>query len=141
MLDDSETLSGKQLITVILADDDSSTRYLLQSLLNRHGCKVLAAKNDGEGLLDAYRHLRAINTFPDMILLDISMPGELNGIDVLKNIRETDPDAYVIMISGETDGDVVREVITSGASGFIVKPFTVGRIRDMIQSFRKKAGL
>jgi two-component system chemotaxis response regulator CheY len=140
MLEDTDE-GPKSPITVILADDDSSTRYLLQSLLNRNGCKVLAAKSDGEGLLDAYRHLQNINQLPDMILLDISMPGVLNGIDVLKNLREKDPDAYVVMISGETDGNIVREVIALGASGFIVKPFTVGRIRDMIQSFRKKAGV
>ncbi|MBF0256964.1 MAG: response regulator [Gammaproteobacteria bacterium] len=138
MFDDEH--DGK-LINVILADDDSSTRFLLQSLLNKNGCKVLAAKGDGEALLDAYRHLKAIYTLPDMILLDISMPGALNGVDVLKKLREANPDLYVVMISGETDGNVVREVIAAGAAGFIVKPFTVGRIRELIASFRKKAGL
>ncbi|MEO5342551.1 MAG: response regulator [Gammaproteobacteria bacterium SHHR-1] len=141
MLDDKEGNEGRPLVSVALADDDSSTRYLLQSLLNRNGCKVMAAKADGTGLMDAYQHLRAINRAPDIILLDISMPGAMNGIDVLKAILEIDPNAFVIMISGETDAEVVKEVIASGASGFIVKPFTVGRIRDMIQSYRKKAGL
>jgi DNA-binding NarL/FixJ family response regulator len=57
---------------------------------------------------------------PDLVLLDIGLPN-LNGIEVAHHLSKTVPDAKVIFLSQETDGEVVRTALSNGAKGYVVK--------------------
>ena len=73
---------------------------------------------------------------PDLVLMDITMP-EMDGIQALKKIRESDPNAAIIMCSAMGQQAMVIESIQSGAKDFIVKPFQADRV---IEAVRKVVG-
>lgn len=124
----------KKRCCVTLADDELSMRNTLKTLLMRSGCTVMAADDNGQSAMHSYQKYK-----PDIVALDLDMPGEMSGLDVLMKIREVDKTTYIVIISGKTDGALVREVVTAGASNFVVKPFTIGRIEDMLAQYHAKA--
>ncbi len=67
----------------------------------------------------------------DIVVTDIRME-ELDGLQVLENVRATSPETKVIMITGYATLDTAREAVAKGAFGFIAKPFKIGTIRDAI---------
>ena len=67
----------------------------------------------------------------DIVVTDIRME-ELDGLQVLENVRATSPETKVIMITGYATLDAAREAVAKGAFGFIAKPFKIGTIRDAI---------
>lgn len=81
-----------------------------------HG-EVAGSANDGSECIAQYKKLR-----PDIVTLDIVMPNS-NGIDVVKQLMEIDPEAKVIMVSSLGHQEMVKEAIKLGAKYFIVKPF------------------
>ncbi len=101
---------------VLVVDDDSNIREILNRFLSERGFDVQTAA-DGEEALES------VPTFqPDIVLLDIRMP-KMDGIEALEKIVGGGFDCGVIMISGEADLDVAKNTLTAGAADFIYKPF------------------
>jgi DNA-binding NtrC family response regulator len=72
----------------------------------------------------------------DIVVTDIRMV-ELDGLEVLENVKAKSPGTKVIMITGYATVEVAREAVTKGAFDFITKPFRVGTIRDAIMKAAK----
>lgn len=89
---------------------------------------------DGAAALNAWRQWR-----PRVTFLDIDMPGQ-DGLSVLKVIRVEQSDAFVAMVSGHSSADNVRLALSTGASGFIVKPFKPQRVVDVLERYCKVSG-
>jgi two-component system chemotaxis response regulator CheY len=70
---------------------------------------------------------------PDLVLLDLTMTG-MYGIDVLKKLREMDPQASVIVASADIQRSTLEMVEAGGASAFINKPFTSDKVRSTVES-------
>jgi DNA-binding response OmpR family regulator len=68
----------------------------------------------------------AILSRPELVLLDIALPG-MNGIELLKRIRSTNPTTRVIMVTGNTDPVLAREALELGALAYVDKPFCARR--------------
>lgn len=120
---------------VLIVDDAGSSRELLSSLLRNfaHGLVVREARNGTEALA-LWSELR-----PRITLLDIDMP-VMNGLDVLKELRQRAPEAFVAMISGVGKVEHVREALAAGASGFVIKPYKPQRILDLLLQYGRKSG-
>ena len=73
---------------------------------------------------------------PDLVTMDITMP-VLDGMQALKIIKRIDPGARVVMVSSMGEREFVLEAIRSGAVGFIVKPFHLGKIKNMVTRLEK----
>lgn len=71
----------------------------------------------------------------DIVFLDINMP-DVNGLELIKQLRSINPNVFVIMVSGESSLGNVKEALSLGAKGFIVKPYTSGRIKSMIDKYK-----
>ncbi len=71
------------------------------------------------------------NIAPDILFLDINLP-DVTGHELLEKILILDPDAYVIMLSGNCDRDNITQAISKGAKGFIAKPFTKDKLFQYI---------
>jgi PAS domain S-box-containing protein len=113
---------------VLLVDDEEGLRSLMAQALEAAGCKVFQAADGEEGVEQFRAHAYHI----DVTLLDLTMP-KLSGEEVFQQIVDTRPDACVILCSGYTEEDVVRQFAGRHLAGFIEKPF---RPSDLIEKIR-----
>lgn len=113
-------LHKNQQIKILVADDSSTSRNYIKSLLDTHLYQVITA-DDGDTALSE------LNNDPEIKLLitDYNMP-RMNGFDLVKNIRkEVDKNDLVIVgLSGEGDSKLSAKFIKNGANDFLIKPFS-----------------
>ena len=123
-------MPAARMISVVVADDQSSMRSLIRHGLSQLGFVDIREAPDGEGAL------RALNAKPaHLVLSDLNMPG-LDGLGLLKTVRETaglNKIAF-IMLTGSSDREVVQKAIQLGVNNYIVKPFTVANLRERIEA-------
>ena len=101
---------------ILLADDHAVLRAGLRLLLeNQTGLEVLGEASSGLEALDL-----AIKLNPDLILLDLSMPG-LGGLDALPALRKSVPGARVLILTMHDDPHYLRQALKNGASGYVLK--------------------
>ncbi|MCG8312263.1 MAG: response regulator [Pseudomonadales bacterium] len=120
--------SPLETIKILLVDDDPSHVQLVEYLLK--GKYELSITDNGEDALKKFRH-----EIPDLVLLDINMPG-MNGIEVCKAIKAEDynDDVAIIFVSGVDSVDERAKGYDAGGDDFIVKPFQVGEFRKKIDA-------
>ena len=119
---------------VLLIEDDPSIVAGLELNLSLEGYEVLTA-GDGES---GYR--LALDKAPDLIVLDIMLPG-VNGLEVLRRLREVDADVPVLILTAR--GDEADKVLglTLGADDYISKPFNLGELRARINASLRRQRL
>jgi len=101
---------------VLLADDHILVRAGIRSLLGKlSGVEVVGEASDGREVLDLIKAQQ-----PDVVLLDISMPG-LNGLEALARISKEFPSVRVIILSMHDNDEYVLQALKSGASGYLLK--------------------
>ena len=100
---------------VLVVDDEADVLELLMDFLRSKGYEVLTA-SDG---VEAMRKVREER--PQAILLDVRMP-KMDGLEVLRQVRKTDKEIGVIMITGVNEEETGRQAMEMGASDYIVKP-------------------
>jgi|SRR5690625_334879 len=111
---------------VLIVDDAAFMRMMIKDILDKNGFEVVGEAQDGQQAVEKYNELK-----PDLVTMDITMP-EKDGITALKEIRETDPDATIIMCSAMGQQSMVIDAIQAGARDFIVKPFQADRVIEAI---------
>jgi two-component system, response regulator PdtaR len=114
------------ITTAIIVDDSRAIRVLLAAVLSKYGFKVIGEASNG---LQAVELVSQLN--PDLVCLDIVMP-VMDGMEALKQIRKTNPETKVVMITSNSSRDFVMNALKEGAVGFIVKPFDVENVGEMI---------
>lgn len=119
---------------VLVVDDDTLMREVLKALLREDGFTVVGEARDGQGALSQLGKLN-----PDVVCLDVNMPG-MSGLDVLKAMQQAAPDTKVVMITGDASMATVREAVSFGAAGYIIKPFKAGRVGPAIRAALKGPG-
>ena len=102
---------------ILVIDDDASTRDLLKVSLESDGYTVFMAENGPKGLEIFAREL------PSVVLTDIKMPG-MDGIEVLRRVKEQGPDTEVIVITGHGEMNLAVQALHLEASDFINKPIS-----------------
>lgn len=100
---------------ILVIDDEQPTLNMFRLLLAAYGYEILTAANGAEGL-EVFERER-----PSVVLTDIKMP-VMDGIEVLKRIKELDPHAEVIVITGHGDMDLAIRALNLDATDFINKP-------------------
>lgn len=109
---------------VLVVEDDAVTRRVVTGLF-KHDCAMITAQTAQEAVAEYLLYA------PDIVFLDIGLP-DRNGIDVLHELIACDPDAYIVMMSGNSHIDTMTASLTAGAAGFIAKPFQRDRMRSYI---------
>ncbi len=112
---------------VLIVDDAAFMRMMLKTILTKAGFEIIGEAANGAEAIEQYQELR-----PDIVTMDITMP-EKDGLQALKEIREIDPKAKIIMASAMGQQAMVIEAIQSGAADFIVKPFNEERVVEAIK--------
>lgn len=127
-----DKMADNKDISVLIVDDNDMTRETLRVILRHDGYDVVGEALDGDSALEMATRLH-----PDIILLDVVMP-KVNGIDALKSIRMVMRDVFVLMVTANTDQETVSEVVKSGISGYIIKPFNAKKVLDTVQTVALK---
>lgn len=123
-------------IKILLAEDDKFLSSLVAQRLTKEGYKIFSA-TDGKQVLKIFEENR-----PDLILLDIIMP-EMNGIEVLKNLRSNDAnkDVIIVVFSNLGQDHEIEEAKNAGADDFLVKVnFTLKEVVEKINNLLKQKG-
>lgn len=117
---------------VLIAEDQPDSRQLLEDIMDRfqpYGVTIFVAR-DGTEAYDIAQTER-----PDLILLDIMMPG-MSGYEVCKKIKEDSDTAstYIIVISAKFQPEDRTQAALAGADEYVTKPFDVSLIMERVQS-------
>ena len=108
---------------IVIAEDNTVVREVLRGIIRQDkSLDIVGAAANGEIALE----LVAMHE-PDLLCLDILMPG-LDGLAVLRRIREEHPDTRVLIVTGQSTSEVVSEARKLGAHGFVVKPFNADKL-------------
>ena len=101
---------------ILVADDHEVVRHGVRALLEaRPGWQVVAEAVDGREAVEKAKRLQ-----PDVIILDIGMPG-LNGLDAARQILKAAPKSGILILTMHESEQVVREVLAAGARGYVLK--------------------
>jgi len=113
---------------VLIIDDHATTRDLVKWALSESGLKLAEASNGEAGILAAKQN------HPDLILLDIMMPGGLDGYEVCKQLRSSDTLSKVkIVLLSANDAEADRKRgQEAGANAYLVKPFKPAVLRGVV---------
>jgi len=104
------------MLRILIADDHEVARKGIRALLESHpGWQVCGEAKDGRETVELVSTLK-----PDLVLLDIGMPG-LNGLEAARQIIASDPDIPILILTMHDSDQVVREVLRAGARGFLLK--------------------
>jgi two-component system KDP operon response regulator KdpE len=115
---------------ILIIDDEPQIRKLLEINLESNGYKVIQASTAKEGI-----NLSAVHP-PDLILLDIGLP-DINGHDVLKDLRIWYNKAIIILSAQNSEDDIIK-ALDNGATDYLTKPFRTGELLARIRSCIKR---
>jgi len=113
--------------SVLLVDDHTLIRQALRRNLEEFGFTVVAEAADGPSAVAA-----SLRYGPDLILMDVSMPGG-DGITATKSIMRADARRRIIVLSMHSDSRTVREAITAGAVGYLPKSSTIDDVVNLMK--------
>ena len=119
-------------ISVLIVDDNDMTRETLRVIRRHETYHVIGEASDGDSAVEMAYKLK-----PDLILLDVVMP-TVSGLEALRNIRLVMPEVMILMVTANMDGETVTELVKSGISGYIVKPFNSKKVIDTMEGVAEK---
>lgn len=105
---------------VLIVDDENAIRRFLRTALHAHGYDIVEAASGEEAIL------QVVNTQPDLIILDLGLPG-INGLEVTKRLREWSQTPILILSVQDQDADKIA-ALDAGADDYLTKPFSVGEL-------------
>jgi len=119
-------------ITVLLAEDHTIVREGLRALLEvESDIEVVGEAQTGRQAVQLTRRLR-----PDVVVMDIAMP-LLNGLEATRRILKTVPATRVLILSAHGDDEYIRQVITLGAAGYLIKQTSADLLSRAIREVQK----
>ena len=119
---------------VLLVDDSVTIRSLQKKTFAQLG------HSDAMEAADGVEALKQIGeTRPDLVMIDWNMPN-MDGITLVRKIRETDKTLPLIMCTTEVDKSKVLEAIEAGVNNYLVKPFTTETLKEKVEATMAKVG-
>lgn len=117
---------------VLVIDDEPQVGMIFSKVLQAAGYEVVAAASGEEGL-------KKMDTRPDVIFLDIKLPG-IDGVETLRRIRKTAPNIPVVMMTASQTVDTAVESMRLGACDYLIKPLDNSRIKEVVKHALLVAG-
>lgn len=116
---------------LLIVDDQAGVRRLLYEAFSEDGYNIEQASGGAEALQKIGLKI------PDLMLLDIKMPG-MNGLETLRELRKTRPDLTVVMMTAYGELDMINEAKSMGVVHYIVKPFDLNEVRYLVKGLLKE---
>lgn len=124
-------MSDTRPLQVLIIDDNELTRSLLKVILRSSTYQVAGEAADASSGLAMAKSLR-----PQIILLDNNMPNG-NGIDIIKPLKQALPKAVILMVTTQSEDEIIQAAMELGASGFVIKPFNTQSVLGTIANASK----
>ncbi|HEX5043004.1 MAG TPA: response regulator [Candidatus Polarisedimenticolaceae bacterium] len=118
--------ASEEAVRVVVIDDDEAIRISCRRILEREGYAVEVFDRGADGLA------RVREDAPPLLLVDLKMP-EMDGFQVLEEVRRTDPNVVVVVITGYATIATAVEAMKAGAYDFLPKPFTPDELRLVVE--------
>ena len=125
---------GDAAVRVLVVDDEPSLAELLSSVLRFEGWEVQTAA-DGQGAIRAARDFR-----PDAVILDVMLP-DLDGLDVLRRLRQEQPQVCVLFLTARDAVEDRVAGITAGGDDYVTKPFSIEEVLARLRGLLRRADL
>ena len=130
---DEITLVETKKKTILVIDDQSDMGWIMSRIFHERGHKVMVSRSGKEGL-KKFMDRKDI----DLVFLDIKLP-DLNGFDVLEQIKKTSPDTKVIIITAFGSPEARQEALVRGAFAFLDKPIQVAEMTRLADEVLSKS--
>ena len=116
-------------IRILLADDHVTVRHGLKLLIDgQPDMKVIFEASDGKSAVE-----KALELAPDVVVMDISMPG-MNGLLATRTLKERQPDAAIITLTRHGDDAYLQELLRAGVSGYVLKQSAPAELLQAIRA-------
>lgn len=116
---------------VLIVDDEDDLRKVAQVILKRCGYEVIECDN-GQDAVKIYQSLARTGTTPDVVLMDLTLRGGMNGGETAAEILRFDPEARLIVTSGSVNEDVQMSFLEKGFVGVLPKPYEAGELTQIV---------
>ena len=118
------------MVSVLIVDDIEFIRKLIRNVLSKEGHSIVGEAKTGLEAIEMYKHL---TPKPDLVTMDIMIPGNINGIQALEEIMKINSEAKVIIISVLNQKNIAAKALELGALEFISKPFSIQELLDVVK--------
>lgn len=122
--------------SVLVMDDDDMLRMLLSAMLEQLGYKAVTC-GDGESAVDLYRRSLEQGIPPAAVILDMTVPGGMGGMEAAELINRLDPDALLLVSSGYSENNLLDGQSHPIISGFLAKPYNLKQLAEALASLKK----
>jgi two-component system chemotaxis response regulator CheY len=112
---------------IMVVDDSMLARRMLKPILIAAGHKVVCEATNAAEAVQCYCEYR-----PDVVMMDITMPGE-DGIAAARKIRAQFPEARIVMLTAMSDDQHVKEALHLGAAFYIIKPYKRDKVLSVLE--------
>jgi nitrogen regulation protein NR(I) len=116
---------------ILVVDDEERVCWAFEQFLKEEGQSPLIASNAQEALE------KVTAEKPDLVIMDIRMPGQMNGLEALAEMKKLDPEIYVIIMTAYGDMQTAIEAMQAGAYDYIIKPLDLDQVGVIIQKALK----
>jgi two-component system, response regulator PdtaR len=120
------------MLRVLIAEDEPLLVFSLRRQLEARGCEIVGVAENGEAAVAL-----CLSERPEVVLMDIMMPGVINGLEATRRIMEQSPTCVVMLTANDRD-DQVAEAGAAGATAYLVKPVNVNQILPAIELARRR---
>ncbi len=116
-------------MSVLMVEDESEMRDLLRHTLQKVGIDNIGEAEDGKTALEA-----CVESSFDIVMLDIGLP-DVDGLSVLQAMKRLNKTAFVVLVTADDSIESIQTAISSGANGYVVKPYSYEKILDVINNY------
>ena len=118
----------------LLCDDSAFMRMMLRRILEQAGHEIVGEASNGKEAVQQFRKCK-----PDLVTMDITMP-IMDGIEAVRLIIQQELQARIIMVTAMGQKDTIMSALSAGASDFIVKPFEVRQVVEVVNKQLRHMG-
>jgi CheY-like chemotaxis protein len=133
-----QPLRGLEGLRVLVMDDEEPIRKVARAMLQRLGCLVQEAC-DGEQALALYEQAWRAGAAPQILIMDLTVPGRMGGLEALRRLKALDPGVRAVVSSGYSNDPILASPQEHGFLGMLAKPYTLEEIQRALSQVAPRA--